>query len=341
MDCRICGRQFDALGFQVMVPRHQPHLRSGRLRARGERARGSRDSRGAAAAGRRRAPPSFAPSPALAIGPAPTQNAASAPHFFGGANIALLAAGTAATIYLWLGCSASTPGRSRSWPSAPHRPSGTTVAAAVDLTPATEVRPEPGDTVRGAGRCPAAAATSRFRRRPRPNRGRRPLAAQEAGRPPQAARRPGRPAGAESAAVRAAGRAQPAALRPDTDDPGSFVAARRPRPRPHAARRSEPRSSPRCPAAGPSRPPHTCRRRSCRQPVRACAGSPSSSSRSSASHWASPGCSWSGTTARTNCSPISPRRCPRSWKSSRTEIATCSSSLRRSPTSALDRSWSR
>ena len=29
-------------------------------------------------------------------------------------------------------------------------------------------------------------------------------------------------------------------LRPDTDDPGSFVAARGPRPRPHAARRSEP-----------------------------------------------------------------------------------------------------
>ena len=47
-----------------------------------------------------------------------------------------------------------------------------------------------------------------------------------------------------------------------------------------------------------------------------------------------------GTTARTNRSPISPRRCPRSWKSSRTEIATCSFA-RRSPTSGLDRSSSR
>jgi hypothetical protein len=162
MDCRICGRQFDALGFQVMVPGHQHAFDRVDCALEASVLEPPSPHRVEPEPPVVAAPsPSLAPIPALAIGPSLTENAVSLrPNFFGGANIALLAAGTAATIYLWLRVFGVDAGPVAFLAERASQAFGrTSVAAAVDLTPATEVRPEPENTVRVVGTGPAVAAT--------------------------------------------------------------------------------------------------------------------------------------------------------------------------------------
>jgi hypothetical protein len=94
--------------------------------------------------------------PALAGGPAVLAGAASLrPQAVAGANLALLAAGTAATIYLWFrvfGADAVLPFPFGSASPAFER---TSVAAVVDLTPPPEARPLAESGVRGGGSQPA------------------------------------------------------------------------------------------------------------------------------------------------------------------------------------------
>jgi hypothetical protein len=95
------------------------------------------------------------------------------PQALAGANLAVLAAGTAATIYLWLRVFGldlgpiSFPGDSAS--PAFER---STVAATIDLTPASESRPQPESMVRGGGSQlafapPTPAASDSDRDRPK------------------------------------------------------------------------------------------------------------------------------------------------------------------------------
>lgn len=153
MDCRICGRQFDPLGFQVMVP-GLPHgfdrvdcaVEASSIDPPSPRALEP------APAVVRPLPTTVAVVPALAAGPglAPMARAESVrPQLFAGANLALLAAGTVLTIYLWLRVFGADAGPF-AFPAAnaPEAFGKTTVAAAIDLTP--EIRPEPENTIRGA-----------------------------------------------------------------------------------------------------------------------------------------------------------------------------------------------
>lgn len=98
LQCRVCGRDFDPLRFQVVVP----GLGQGFDRVEcAEQAR--------ALLGPSTAPipvpavvrPFPAPSPALAAVPALASLAEARRPLLVGANLALLAAGTAATVYLW------------------------------------------------------------------------------------------------------------------------------------------------------------------------------------------------------------------------------------------------
>jgi hypothetical protein len=79
--------------------------------------------------------------------------------FLTGANLALLAAGTAATIYLWLRVFGPDVGAialpSESASAAFGR---TSVPAALDLSPEPEVRPQPESAVAGGGSQPATTA---------------------------------------------------------------------------------------------------------------------------------------------------------------------------------------
>lgn len=160
MDCRVCGRQFDPQGFQVMVP----GLKDGFDRvdcalealAVGLPPQPNAD---AAPAPPRALPTPLASVPALAAGPAVVRVESGRPQLLAGVNLALLAAGTAATIYLWLRVFGADAGPI-SFPAANASAAfgRTTVAAAIDLSPAPEVRPQPESAVRGGGSQPATEA---------------------------------------------------------------------------------------------------------------------------------------------------------------------------------------
>jgi hypothetical protein len=152
MDCRVCGRQFEPMGFQVMVPglQHGFDRVDCALEASALELPGTRDLEPTPAVVPALAP-SVAPLPALAVGALPATTTVSArPHFLGGANLALLAAGTAATIYLWLRVFGADAGPFSSLAERASQAFGrTTVAAAIDLTPPREIGPESENTVRG------------------------------------------------------------------------------------------------------------------------------------------------------------------------------------------------
>lgn len=160
MNCRVCGRQFDPQGFQVMVP----GLKHGFDRvdcalealAVGLPPRPNAD---AAPAAPRALPTPLASVPALAAGPAVGRVESGRPQLLAGVNLALLAAGTAATIYLWLRVFGADAGPI-SFPAANASAAfgRTAVAAAIDLSPPPEVRPQPESAVRGGGSQPATEA---------------------------------------------------------------------------------------------------------------------------------------------------------------------------------------
>jgi hypothetical protein len=104
-------------------------------------------------------PTPLAAVPALAGVPAGMARAETArPSFLAGANLALLAAGTAATIYLWLRVFGVDPGPIP-FPAANTSDAfaRSTVAATIDLSPAPEARPQPESSVRGGGSQPATS----------------------------------------------------------------------------------------------------------------------------------------------------------------------------------------
>ena len=95
--------------------------------------------------------------PALAGGPMLGAGAVSVrPNTLAGANFALLAAGTVATIYLWLRVFGPDLGPIFPADSASPAFGRSTVAATIDLSPAPEARPLPESAVRGGGSQPAA-----------------------------------------------------------------------------------------------------------------------------------------------------------------------------------------
>ena len=163
MDCRVCGRQFDPMGFQVMVPglQHGFDRVDCALEASALEPPATLSVEPAPAVVPA-LPPSIAPLPALAVGPLSTARAEAArPHLLGGANLALLAAGTAATIYLWLRVFGADAGPFSSLAERASQAFGrTTVAAAIDLTPPRELGPESENTVRGAEVSPAVALST-------------------------------------------------------------------------------------------------------------------------------------------------------------------------------------
>ena len=162
MDCRVCGRQFDPQGFQVMVP-GLPYGFDRVDCALEAHALGLPPPRSAepapAPAVMRALPTPLAAVPALAGMPAGMMRAESVrPQFWTGANLALLAAATAATIYLWLRVFGADVGPiSFPAPNASDAFARSTVAAAIDLSPAPEARPQPESAVRGAGSQPATS----------------------------------------------------------------------------------------------------------------------------------------------------------------------------------------
>jgi hypothetical protein len=174
VNCRVCGRQFDPTGFQILVPglklgfdRVECALEASAPGVPPERA-------DEVAQDVVRSLPTAVPVPALAGGPVLMAGAAGLrPQALAGANLAVLAAGTAATIYLWLRVFGldlgpiSFPGDSAS--PAFER---STVAATIDLTPASESRPQPESMVRGGGSQlafapPTPAASDSDRDRPK------------------------------------------------------------------------------------------------------------------------------------------------------------------------------
>jgi hypothetical protein len=139
--CRVCGRAFDPNGFQVVVP----GLGQGFDRVECAEI--------ALARGVAPAAPPAAPLPAVVKPfPAPALGAAAAPvatvldrrPFLLGANVALLAAGTAVTVYLWLRVFGADPSSSLSLPAESGTPAWerATVPAAIDTTPEGATRPE-------------------------------------------------------------------------------------------------------------------------------------------------------------------------------------------------------
>jgi hypothetical protein len=155
MDCRVCGRQFDPQGFQVMVPglKHGFDRVDCALEALAVGLPPQRPAEPAPAV-MRALPTPLVPVPALAAGPAPARAAGGRPHLLAGVNLALLGAATAATIYLWLRVFGADPGPV-SFPAdnASDAFGKTTVTAVTDLTPAP-VLPRPESAVPGSGREP-------------------------------------------------------------------------------------------------------------------------------------------------------------------------------------------
>jgi hypothetical protein len=153
VNCRVCGRQFDPTGFQILAPgsklgfdRVECALEASAPGVPPERA-------DEVAQDVVRSLPTPAPVPALAGGPVLMAGAAGLrPQALAGANLAVLAAGTAATIYLWLRVFGLDLGPI-SFPADSASPAfeRSTVAAAIDLTPAPESRPQPESMVSGGG----------------------------------------------------------------------------------------------------------------------------------------------------------------------------------------------
>ena len=248
MDCRVCGRQFDPQGFQVMVP-GLPHgfdRVDCALEAHALGVPPAPTVEPAAAVVMRALPTPLAAVPAFAAGPVMVRAQNDRPQFLVGANLALLAAGTAATIYLWLRVFGADAGPI-SFPAANASDAfaRSTVAAAIDLSPAPEARPQPESTVRGGGSSARDVARQpRSRRRRRRNARLQPgpgeaAALEPAHRWPRRAAR-GAPA---SARPRPASRARPDQIRTDAHHPGAVGASRRPHPRPDASRRLESRAA--------------------------------------------------------------------------------------------------
>jgi hypothetical protein len=161
VNCRVCGRQFDPTGFQILVPalklgfdRVECALEASALGLPLEQ--GTEPAPDPA-----RSLPAPAAVPALAGGPpvAMAGEAGLRPQVLAGANLAVLAAGAAATIYLWLRVFG--PDLGPIFPANNAAPAfeRSTVAAAIDLTPPPESRPLPESAVGGGGSQPAAAPT--------------------------------------------------------------------------------------------------------------------------------------------------------------------------------------
>jgi hypothetical protein len=107
--------------------------------------------------------PARGPVPALAGGPVLMAGAASMrPQVLAGANLALLAAGTAATIYLWLRVFGADLAPIFPVDSASPAFERGTVAAAIDLTPPAppESRPLPESEVGGGGSQPLVVSAT-------------------------------------------------------------------------------------------------------------------------------------------------------------------------------------
>ncbi|MGH3022475.1 MAG: hypothetical protein ACRDNI_02360, partial [Gaiellaceae bacterium] len=148
MNCPVCGREFSPDGFQIVVP---------------GLGRGFDRVECAIEASVLGLPPAAPPpAPAVVGALAPAAAAAAAPAALGassapalvGANLALLAAGTAATIYLWLrvfGADATSVMVPADSAAPPFERS--TVAASIDLAPAATRKPAPERT---SARPPAA-----------------------------------------------------------------------------------------------------------------------------------------------------------------------------------------
>jgi hypothetical protein len=152
VNCRVCGRQFDPLGYQVMVP-GLPHgfdrvdcaLEASALDLPEKHVVEPAPTVA-------RTLPATAPLvPALAMGPAPAARAESVrPQLLAGTNLALLAVGTLATVYLWLRVFGADAGPFSFAGSAFDAFGRSSVAAAIDLTPETDAQAAPDSTVDAA-----------------------------------------------------------------------------------------------------------------------------------------------------------------------------------------------
>jgi hypothetical protein len=142
VNCRVCGRQFDPLGYQVMVP-GLPHGFDRVDCALEASALDLPETRVAEPTPTVvRTLPAAAPLvPALAMGPAPAARTESVrPQLIAGTNLALLAVGTLATIYLWLRVFGADAGPFSFAGSAFDAFGRSSVAAAIDLTPGTDAQ---------------------------------------------------------------------------------------------------------------------------------------------------------------------------------------------------------
>jgi hypothetical protein len=161
MRCRVCGREFDPRGFQVVVPGFG--MGFDRVECALEAS-----ANGVTLVESPPPLPIAPPRPALALPavataggpPLPVAGAASArPPALVGANLALLAAGTAATVYLWMRVlspdAAFQPAPVEQAAAAFAR---STVSAQVDFTTEPTARPQPEVVVFDGG--PGAPGTS-------------------------------------------------------------------------------------------------------------------------------------------------------------------------------------
>jgi hypothetical protein len=159
MRCRVCGREFDPRGFQVVVPgfgigfdRVDCALEAS---AAGVPLMATPPPLPIAAR-----PPALAlPTVATAGGPAASAPAAASPSLRVGANLALLAAGAAATVYLWL--RVFSPDAAVMRAPVEHAAAAfgrSTVSAGIDLTTDSAVGPQPETVAFGGG--PGATATA-------------------------------------------------------------------------------------------------------------------------------------------------------------------------------------
>ena len=158
MNCRVCGRQFDPDGFQVLVPglKHGFDRVDCALEASALGLSAARPPEPVPAVVRA-LPAPLAAVPAFAGGGLGASKPESMrPQLLAGANIALLAAGTAATIYLWLRVFGADAGP-LSFPAASASAAfgRSTVPAEIDTSPAPEARPQPESAVGGGGSQPA------------------------------------------------------------------------------------------------------------------------------------------------------------------------------------------
>jgi hypothetical protein len=177
VNCRVCGRQFDPTGFQILVPalklgfdRVECALEASALGLPTERAAEPAEDPGRSL--RAPAVPALAGGPGVMMAATPVLR----PQVLAGANLAVLAAGTVATIYLWLRVFGPDLGAILPADDASPAFERSTVAAAFDPTPPPESRPLPESAVGGGGSQPALApapelvATQTGRRRVVSNR---------------------------------------------------------------------------------------------------------------------------------------------------------------------------